>query len=84
MILLAILSILPRRSFGLSFFGVDDADERFLLLDGVVGVVVVDDDGFERVGGRGFFRLISVDEDSTRMVRFQMMTMTEILSYLRF
>lgn len=60
MILLAIFRILPRRSFGLTFFGVDDDDERFLLLEGVV------EDGLDRLEGRSFFRLISVDEDSKR------------------
>lgn len=64
LILLAIFRILPRGSFGLTFFGVVvvEDDERFLLLEGTFPLAVAED--LERVEGRSFFRLISVDEAS--------------------
>ena len=64
LILLAIFRILPRRSFGLTFFGVVVAedDERFLLLEGTFALAVAE--SLEGVEGRIFFRLVSVDEAS--------------------
>ncbi len=58
--LLAILRILPRRSLELPFFGVDDVDERFLLLGVPLGFVF-DEEGLEMVVVvvRSFFRLTS-------------------------
>ncbi len=65
LMLLAILRILPRRSLELPFFGVDD-NERFLFVGVPLGLVLddADDEGFETVVVRSFFRLGSDDEDS--------------------
>jgi hypothetical protein len=64
LMLLAILRILPRRSLELLFLGVDD-DERFLFVGVPLGLVLEDEDeGFEIVVVKGFFRLGSDDEGS--------------------
>jgi len=63
--LFAILRILPRRSFELSFFGVED-DTCFLLVIVPGGLVLDDDDGedFGIVVVSSFFRLGVDDVES--------------------
>jgi hypothetical protein len=60
LMLFAILRIFPRRSFELTFFGVED-DERFLFVGVPLGLLF-DDEAFEIVVV-SFFRLGSDDDD---------------------
>ena len=62
--LFAILRIFPRRSFGLTFFGVED-NIRFFWVDVEVGFEGNEDPGVDAVVVNSFFRL-GVDVNESR------------------